>query len=695
MVTTQTSSARPSATAVSPAARRAADRAVATGAEATRWWQATGLALTAGLIGAGISGISGHSHWQLPLAGTGAGLAAIAAGAGARAQRRSRRVAQAAERIAPLVGLSDVPRARLDRLLRVRWPLGARDSEPPRRVLVCPPASCQLTEAALLERIADVAGRALQTQLQVLTVHRRRHELVLIPARIEYAAQAEVTPREIRCAEAVVEQRLGPTAGIVATDFETDDDGDRQLTSLDVRFPPSVRTTEPRFWTEFEAAFNRQVPGRWHASTDLVTDRQTGQASCHIRRRSTLPTRIPYDLDLLGRRDEHELPYAIDEHGEAVTWSLTLSPHMLVSGAARSGKSSTIRNLVRGFVARGWAALVCDPRRTGLLGMRGWPGVRALGTTADTPYMVAIIEYVHTEMNRRYAAVESGLIRRGGLEPILLVLDEFRELREEIRLWWAHEGAAAVGKKRSSEPPTFELIGSMARQGGEVGVHLLLGVKRPDLDAAILPEAVKDNCRSRCSHGALTREESLAMWDNPDIGRSVPPMIQGRATALRADGTPGEVQSLWLPDPLGLDGDDVALYRDLEPTESPHRWLKAVDGALVETWTRPQTPWTEAAPEPIDPIEIDDQTWEEVDTDPHEWDLRYGGRESVPAGDVGEADLVEIDEFLNIWVVVDHIASDPDEPDLLYIDGRVVDSGQPKTIVAAEDAPIARRRQHP
>ena len=54
---------------------------------------------------------------------------------------------------------------------------------------------------------------------------------------------------------------------------------------------------------------------------------------------------------------------------------------------------------------------------------------------------------------------------------------------------------------------------------------------------------------------------------------------------------------------------------------------------------------------------------------------------------------MEVDEFLGIWVVVDHIAADPDEPDLLYIDGRVVDSGQPKTIVAAEDAPVARRRQ--
>src|SRR5690606_2829973 len=111
-----------------------------------------------------------------------------------------------------------------------------------------------------------------------------------------------------------------------------------------------------------------------------------------------------------------------DEHGAAVTWSLTYSPHMLVSGAARSGKSSTIRNVVRGFVARGWAALVCDPRRTGLLGMRGWPGVQALATTADPALMVAIIEHVHAEMNRRYAAVESGLSRRGDLEPILLVL---------------------------------------------------------------------------------------------------------------------------------------------------------------------------------------------------------------------------------------------------------------------------------
>jgi hypothetical protein len=58
-----------------------------------------------------------------------------------------------------------------------------------------------------------------------------------------------------------------------------------------------------------------------------------------------------------------------------------------------------------------------------------------------------------------------------------------------------------------------------------------------------------------------------------------------------------------------------------------------------------------------------------------------------------EADLVELVEGSNVWVVVDHITTDPDEPDMLYIDGRVVDTGHPKTIVAAEESPIRRRQQ--
>jgi hypothetical protein len=58
-----------------------------------------------------------------------------------------------------------------------------------------------------------------------------------------------------------------------------------------------------------------------------------------------------------------------------------------------------------------------------------------------------------------------------------------------------------------------------------------------------------------------------------------------------------------------------------------------------------------------------------------------------------EADIVEVDAGSNVWVVVDHVATDPDEPDMLYIDGRVVDTGHPKTIVADEDAMIPRRRQ--
>jgi DNA segregation ATPase FtsK/SpoIIIE, S-DNA-T family len=363
---------------------------------------------------------------------------------------------------------------------------------------------------------------------------------------------------------------------------------------------------------------------------------------------------------------------------------------MLVSGATRSGKSSTLRTVVRGFVARGWAALVCDPRRTGLLGVRGWPGVQALATPTDPRQLIAIVDHVHAEMDRRYAAVEAGVARKSDLEPMLLVLDEFRELPEEITHWWAREGTHRAGHRPESWPPVLDRIDAIARLGGEAGVHLALGIKRPDLDAEILPTELRDNCRCRCSHGALTKDEAQLMWGDASTGRSVPPMIQGRATAVRADGSPGEVQSLWFPDPLELRGDDADLYQRLRPTTSPHPWLVPGIDSLVPTATAPDTPWS-ATPvrTPDDPTPAGSRH----NTVSHEWDVRYGEADSVPAGTVREADLIEVELGAGVWIVVDDVAADPHEPDLLYIDGRTVDSGQPKTVVADEDALIRRRRQ--
>jgi hypothetical protein len=110
----------------------------------------------------------------------------------------------------------------------------------------------------------------------------------------------------------------------------------------------------------------------------------------------------------------------------------------------------------------------------------------------------------------------------------------------------------------------------------------------------------------------------------------------------------------------------------------------------VPTTTAPETPWRATpvrTPDDLTPA------GSRHDTGGQEWDVRYGEAESVPAGTVREADLIEIELCAGVWIVVDDVAADPDEPDLLYIDGRTVDSGQPKTVVADEDALIRRRRQ--
>jgi len=85
----------------------------------------------------------------------------------------------------------------------------------------------------------------------------------------------------------------------------------------------------------------------------------------------------------------------------------------------------TVTGVVMEAAARGWPILMCDPKTVEFIGLRRWPNVQIVATSVK--HMVAVILWAQQEMERRYAMVEAEQTDDDEFEPLILVLDEYRD----------------------------------------------------------------------------------------------------------------------------------------------------------------------------------------------------------------------------------------------------------------------------
>lgn len=655
--------------------------------------QATALGAT-GLAGFGAAPLLEHPALGLPALGLGVLAGMARAGQGRRAAARGQLGDRLAEALCPALGLR-VPDRRAVRLSGWRrgW-IGV-----PRKVDLRYASTVDDTDPTWVPGLLAAVNRRLLADYQVVRHDRRRCRIRLawVPP---LEQPQDKSAAQIRAERSIVEL-LGPTA--VIDDIEWDGGA---LAALQVRHEAGTKLAASGYRHRVERVVSTMLPGRWRARWDLEAD------TVRFELRPTLPSRVPHPAPVYDASNLYDIPLAVDEDGETVAWRLRgTGPHLLVIGKTGQGKTVLMNGVVEEVAHRGWPVWICDPKRIEFLGLRGWPNVQVVATTA--PDQVVVIYQAWAEMERRYALIEDGEAVEDDFEPLIVVLDEYRDFYSLVTEWYA--GIKVPGM--ATKCPVFERVGSIVRKGRSARVHLILGTQRPD--AEVLGGEMRDNFGTRISLGPLSPQGAMMMWENPNLGVSLPRNIAGRATAMSDDARPVEVQAYWTPDPRraahSANPEDLQLLEQLRPARVNHgplrvqldqelldsfddkgrrqEWAAVLAGELVPVDDNVEL--TSCAPAPDSPVvlakpappalradqdpgrsrrlalvadtALDDEV---IDEPVDELDNPLGADEEVRASDVVPGDLLLVEESPATWALVEAAEPDVTDEDLLCIDWR-------------------------
>lgn len=671
------------------------------------WGRDATCLVAAGIAGFGAAPLLEQPSLAAPALGLGV-LAGLSRGVGGvRAAARSTLADRVVEAFAPALGLRALDRRAVKLSGWQRGWIGV-----PRRVDLRYAPGVDDSDPAWIPGLLTVVNRRLLADYAVHRHDRRRCRIVLrwVPP---LAQPMEKTVAQIRAERAVVEL-LGPTAVVTGVEWAGD-----ELAALQVRHEAGTKLAASGYRHRVERVVSTMLPGRWRAQWDLEAD------TVRFELRPALPSRVPHPAPQLDNVDE--IPLAVDEDGHTVPWRLRgTGPHLLVIGKTGLGKTVLMNGVIMEAALRGWPVWICDPKRVEFLGLRGWPNVQVVATTAAD--QVVVITQAWAEMERRYALIEDQDAVEDDFEPLIVVLDEYRDFYSLASEWYA--GVKVTGMP--TRCPVFEKVGSIVRKGRTARVHLILGTQRPDAD--ILGGEMRDNFGTRISLGSLSPQGAMMMWENPNIGVSLPRNIKGRATAIADDARPLEVQAYWTPDPrraaLYGEAEDLQLLEQLRPPTVDHgplrvqidqelmdtpdakgrsqEWAAVAGGLLVAAVVEERSPSIRigllparrsapalpsspsqtlqagvrrlrvvrdeahdaAAVNAVPPSDLVDEVQLDVELPVDELDDPFGADEQLPARDVVAGDLLLVEETPAMWALVEAAEVDLTDDELICIDWR-------------------------
>lgn len=486
--------------------------------------------IAAALALVGLLPLAGHGAWAVPAV---IACAAAAAGRGLLGYRAVQRGAQAdrlAEALTPLLGLRE-PDRRTVRL--TKWTQGWPGE--PRMIILRYAPGITDDDPAWRAEVVVTTGRRMLSCYQISRHDRRRLQIHLVRADGD---QQQVPALQAR-AERTLKELLGANATLNSTEWNGE-----ELTAVDVRHEAGVKLASAAYRTRIERVVSTMLPGRWRAKWNLLED------TVRFELRPPLPNKVDHPTPVLDPENLYRIPIAISEDGETIYWNLRgTAPHAMVVGKTGTGKTVVINGAVMEFCYRGWPVRICDPKRIEFMGLRGWPNVEIVATVVED--QVATIFHTYQEMERRYELIERGEATEDDFEPMLLVLDEYRDFVAIATAWYASVKITGMPNKC----PAFEWVASLARKGRSARIHVLLGTQRPD--AEFLSGEMRDNFATRISLGRLSPQGAKMMWDAAYIGVAVPLGKPGRGTAVDDADRPGEIQAYWTPDPRRLRAEDV------------------------------------------------------------------------------------------------------------------------------------------
>ena len=214
--------------------------------------------------------------------------------------------------------------------------------------------------------------------------------------------------------------------------------------------------------------------------------------------------------ELVGRsafqkKGEGAMLFGVDTDGEAVTISLKELPHLLVAG--NSGKenerliNTLISSLVMGYDTRSLQIVLIDTKQTAFYLYKNCPHLLA-PVVSDVGKAVLWLQWLDAEVEERVQRMTAmkargqnavkGKKQVAAAPPtIFVVINELADLVVEAKQVVA------------------ETIKRIARNGGPVGVHMVIGTQCPS--ETVIPEVLRSSLTSQCIFHTATRAESVML----------------------------------------------------------------------------------------------------------------------------------------------------------------------------------------
>lgn len=563
----------------------------------------------------------------------------------------------------------------------------------PRELFIRPSAVTDLTSPDLR---AALVGQANKVFLPPVESERQRtltYELEAPKGRRRRVARmtlTDVTPgseNDVRRRIRDVAPRLVGDGASATTSFDGEEPG-----KVTMKFVAHPRLTVDGYQREVERSLSAMLPGKWKADWNTESDLVT------FERRPPLPAKkdnaaepLPAGVsprELYGTAPG-EVPFAVDEYGQTLTWAPWINPMALITGGTGRGKTVLEHTLLSGIARRGWETRVVDGKAVEFLGFRDYPNVSVVASWVEE--QVAAIHGFYDLMRDRYTAIVKGEAQEEDFDPIFLFIDEYRTFQEECTDWYQ----TVKTKGDPAKPPAFAKVAGIARLGRTARCHVVVGLQRPD--AEFLTGEMRENFSMRMALGRVSPDQSQMMWSNQFTGVAMPAKTRGRGFAVNADGDPAEMLALWTPDPRrARSAEDLEILAQLRPSVNqfprmqftPVEWDGDRDGENGPSYGRyAKAPLVPFADDSADDAERIDAAVErqferelagadEPESDPFDG---YQPEITIAARDVTPGVLVQLDA--GEWgVLVGEPSSDVLNEDNVVLDLLHMETGEPDVL---------------
>lgn len=191
--------------------------------------------------------------------------------------------------------------------------------------------------------------------------------------------------------------------------------------------------------------------------------------------------------------------------GEPIVCDLAKMPHLLMAGAAGSGKSVCVNSIILSMLCRATPQqvrlLLIDPTGVELQNYSGIPHLLT-DVISDPGQAVAALDWAVQEMNVRYRLFQQAHVRN--LASFNQAMPSSDARMPEIAVVIDELGALMMHDRKQTE----EFICRLAMLGRAAGIHMIIATQRPSAD--VLTGIIRANIPSRIAF-ALPRSEDSRM----------------------------------------------------------------------------------------------------------------------------------------------------------------------------------------